>query len=140
MGFRKVFKLSLTPIIRGEHMNLIRELERVLEREKELEKKREEVLGELSNLKPKRGTLEYKWVKNKVGEKYRYWYLRTYEKGKLRSIYLGAKIPEELLEGIQDRKRAQKLQRELAEIEKELRRIEKAKKEIERALSSLYLL
>ena len=118
---------------------VVRKLKELLDYEEELEKRRDEILEELSNLKPKKkGTLEYKWVKNKVGEKYRYWYLRTYEKGKLRSIYLGAKIPEELLEGIQNRKRAQKLQRELSRIEKELKKIERARKEIERALSLYY--
>ena len=117
---------------------VVRKLKELLDYEEELTKRRDEILEELSNLKPKRGTLEFKWVRNKIGEKYRYWYLRTYEKGKLRSIYLGAKIPEDLLEGIQNRKRAQKLQRELSRIEKELKKIERARKEIERALSLYY--
>jgi len=117
---------------------VVRKLKELLDYEEELTKRRDEILEELSNLKPKRGTLEFKWGRNKIGEKYRYWYLRTYEKGKLRSIYLGAKIPEDLLEGIQNRKRAQKLQRELSRIEKELKKIERARKEIERALSLYY--
>ena len=68
-------------------MDLFSELRRVLEKKKVLESRRDQLLNEISRLKPERGSLEYKWVKNKAGKRYYYWYLRVWENGRLRSIY-----------------------------------------------------
>jgi len=94
-------------------------------------------LEELSRLKPERGTLEYKPVRNKLGYTYRYWYLRVWRNGKLRSIYLGSKIPESLFQRIQDRNRARALMKELREVEGELCRITNALAKVEDILSSV---
>jgi len=137
--------LSLTPFYPGVAVRVSERLlgkinDRLWElsrRLRELEERREAILEELSKLKPERGTLERKPVKNKLGYTYHYWYLRKWENGKLRSIYLGAKIPESLFQGIQDRNRARKLQRELKEVEGELCKITTAVRKIEDILSSL---
>jgi len=118
-------------------MSLITEIERVLKRKKELEAKRDRILEELSKLKPEKGTLEYKWVRNKIGMTYYYWYLRVYENGKLRSIYLGKNIPNELLKGIEDRRKAKRLVSELRIINQELIKIERGLREIENILAKL---
>lgn len=103
--------------------SLVFELKRVFSKMEKLEARRRQILEELSQLKTEKGTLEYKPVKNKAGQIYHYWYLRKWENGRLRSIYLGAKVPESLFQRIQDRNKARRLLRELRDIEKELRRI-----------------
>lgn len=118
-------------------MDLVDRLCEVLKRKEELEEKRGQILEELSKLKPEKGTLEFKPVKNRLGHVYHYWYLRKWENGKLRSIYLGAKVPESLFQRIQDRNRARKLQSELREVEGELCRITNALAKVEDILSSL---
>jgi len=109
----------------------------VLKRRKELEARRKRLLDQLSKLKPEKGTLEFKPVKNRLGHVYHYWYLRKWENGKLRSIYLGAKVPEKLFKAIQDRNKARKLMEELREVEYELRAITTAIRKIEDILSSV---
>jgi len=118
-------------------MNLIAEIERVLRKKKELEAKREQLLKELSELKPEEGHLEYKPVKNKIGMTYYYWYLRIYENGKLKSVYLGKEIPQAILKGIEDRRKAKKINSELRAINRELVKIERGLREIENILSKL---
>ena len=118
-------------------MDLVSKLREVLKRREELEKRRKEVLSELSRLKPERGTLERKPVKNKLGYTYHYWYLRKWENGKLRSIYLGSKVPERLFKAIEDRNKARKLQKELREVERELRAITTALMKVSDILSSV---
>ena len=118
-------------------MDLASRLREVLKRKEELEERRGQILEELSRLKPEKGSLEYKPVRNKLGYTYHYWYLRKWENGKLRSIYLGAKVPERLFKAIQDRNKARKLQRELKEVEGELYKITTAVRKIEDILSSL---
>ena len=97
----------------------------LLEDYRELERREKEILDELSRLEPLRGTLEYKWVTNKTGKRYWYWYLRVRERGRLRSIYIGKELPTKLFKKAQDRARAKLLQRELRRILKEKRRIER---------------
>jgi len=118
-------------------MGLVEELKRVLERKEELEVKRKEVLNELAKLKPESGTLEYKPVKNKAGDTYYYWYLRKWEGGKLKSIYLGKSVPSSLIKRIEDRKKARRLMKELRLVERELQRINRALNEVRYILSSL---
>ena len=118
-------------------MGLVEELKRVLERKKVLESRRDQLLNEMSKLKPEKGSLEYKYVINKVGKRYYYWYLRKWENGKLRSIYIGHSIPHSLLKSIKDRKKLRELQRELRAIEHELRKIQNAIYSISNILSTL---
>jgi len=130
-----MFSLTLFYLVSG--VDLVSKLQEVLKRKRELEKRCGEILSELSKLKPEKGSLEYKPVRNKLGYTYHYWYLRKWENGKLRSIYLGAKVPESLFQRIQDRNRARKLQSELREVEGELCRITNALAKVEDILSSL---
>ena len=118
-------------------MDLVSRLQEVLKRKEELERRREEVLNEMSKLKPEKGSLEYKYVINKVGKRYYYWYLRKWENGRLRSIYLGSSVPDSLIKSIKDRKKLRELQRELRAIEYELRKIQNAIYSISNILSSL---
>ena len=118
-------------------MDLVSRLQEVLKRKEELEVRRNEILDQLSKLKPERGTLEYKPVKNKAGQIYYYWYLRKWEGGKLKSIYLGKSVPDSLIKRLEDRKKLRELQRELRAIEYELRKIQNAIYSISNILSSL---
>jgi len=78
-------------------------LDLTLKEIEEITTKLEEYHRELNELSPLRGTIEYKWVRNKVGKKYWYYYLRVYDGGKLRSIYLGPRIPQEIVKRARDR-------------------------------------
>jgi len=118
-------------------MDLFEELRRVLDRKKELESRLDQILEEMKKLKPEHGTLEFKWVKNKAGRRYYYWYLRVWEDGRLKSIYLGSSVPSELIRGIEDRKKLRELKRELELVTKELRKIQNAIYSISNILSSL---
>lgn len=85
---------------------------------KEIDEKEREINDEIAKLSPRKGTLVYKWVKNKVGKKYWYWYLHVRENGKTRSIYLGSTIPPEIAQGIEDRRRLHALSAKLKMLEK----------------------
>ena len=90
----------------------------------------QEILREINRIagkaKPIRGTLVYKWVKNKAGRRYWY-YLHIKEGGGTRSIYLGSQIPKHLAEGVEAGKR-------LRELETRLRSISRRRLEIEERL------
>jgi len=101
---------------------MIRGLE---ERLSELEARRQRLLDEISKLRPGNGYLEYKWVLNKVGNRYYYWYLRVRSGNSLKSIYLGKRVPERLLREVADRKRLRELQRELDSISEEIMKLQK---------------
>lgn len=59
------------------------------------------------------GFIELKYVLNKKGKKYYYYYYRYYDRGKLKSVYLGKTIPEELLNKIKKSKELKVLQKTL---------------------------
>jgi len=99
---------------------MVRRIHEITERISELERRREVLLNELTKLRPLKGTIEYKWVLNKIGKRYYYYYLRVYDNGKLRSIYLGPTIPEDIWQGKKDRAKARAIQAELRRINKEL--------------------
>jgi len=82
-----------------------------------LDEEEQRILDELKALKPLRGSIVYKWVKNKAGRKYYYFYLHEKVNGRTRSIYLGTSIPRELIKGKEDRERYMKLTRRLREIQ-----------------------
>jgi len=102
--------------------SLLKGIERRLQ---ELEERRQRLLDEISSLRPGSGTLEYKWVLNKVGRKYYYWYLRVRKGSSLRSIYLGKRVPDKIFLQIEDRKRLRELQRELDSISEEIMKLQK---------------
>ena len=106
----------------GEMNGQIKSLEKRLE---ELETEREEIIRKMSELSPLRGCIEYKPVKNKIGKKYYYFYLRRLENGRLRSIYLGREIPEWLMKAANDREKLRAYKQELKRIEKQIKSIEK---------------
>jgi len=91
------------------------DLERRLE---ELEKEKEEIEARLAELPE--GWLEYKWVKNKVGARYRYWYRRVREGSHVASYYIGPWLPKEYQELFREKRR---LRARLAEINREIREI-----------------
>lgn len=78
---------------------------------------------------PLRGSLVYKWVLNKVKKKYWYWYLHVKEDGRTRSIYLGARVPEWIVKGIEARYKVRML-------EARLRRVARRIDELEREMAS----
>jgi len=88
---------------------------------RELEAEEEEIVREIAELKPLEGCIEYKWVLNKIGRKYWYFYLRRLENDTLKSIYLGKKVPEELIEAKRDRERLKELNRKLKSVREQLK-------------------
>jgi len=60
--------------------------------------------------------LVYKWVLNKIGKKYWYWYLHVKQNGRTRSIYIGKEVPENIIRGIAARKKVRELERQLKEV------------------------
>jgi len=102
--------------------NWIKSLENRIQ---ELEEEREKIVREMSELKPLIGCIEYKYVLNKIGKKYYYFYLRRLVDGKLRSIYLGKSIPEGLIKAREDRYRLKVLKEQLKKIERQIRSIER---------------
>lgn len=111
---------------------MIRGLE---ERLRELEARRQQLLDEIAQLRPGSGTLEYKWVLNKVGNRYYYWYLRVRQGNSLRSIYLGKRVPERLLREVADRRKLRELQRELDDVTDEIMKLQKKLYKAARALA-----
>ena len=85
---------------------MIETLQALRDTYEKIEKEIEELQNELMKLSPKKGWTEYRWVKNKVGKKYWYYYYCYWENGKKRSVYLGKRIPSSLLQGFKDRARA----------------------------------
>jgi len=106
----------------GKMENWIKSLENRIQ---ELEAEREKIVREMSELKPLIGCIEYKYVLNKIGKKYYYFYLRRLVDGKLRSIYLGKSIPEGLIKAREDRYRLRFYKQELKKIERQIRSIER---------------
>jgi len=102
-----------------------RYIESLEARLEELETEREKIVREMSELKPLVGHIEYKYVLNKIGKKYYYFYLRRLEDGKLRSYYLGKEIPDSLIKARNDRYRLRALKDELKRIERQIRSIER---------------
>lgn len=76
------------------------------------------------------GSLVYKWVKNKAGEKYYYWYLHLREGGRTRSIYLGKEIPPHLKEKAMNRERLKDLEDKHRKVTRILDAYEKAVRDI----------
>ena len=102
---------------------------------RELEARRQRLLEEISKLRPGSGTLEYKWVLNKVGKRYYYWYLRVRQGNSLRSIYLGKRVPPELLRGAADKKKLKELQRQLDDVTREIIKLQRKLQRACRALA-----
>jgi len=91
----------------------------------ELYEEYEKIVREMSMLEPLQGCIEYKYVFNKIGKKYYYFYLRRLENGKLKSIYLGKEIPEWLMKAANDREKLRAYKNELKRIEKQIKTIER---------------
>ncbi len=114
-------------------------LERLLylyEEWRELKEREEELLSEINEILSKhglvRGSLVYKWVLNKAGKKYWYWYLHVREGDRTRSIYVGKQVPDHLVEGLAARRRLRQLQRQL-------RGIAERRLELEERISRAFL-
>jgi len=112
-------------------------LDQLLEELKELERRRDELLEEMEKLNAGKGCLEYKAIRNPIGQVYYYWYLRVREGNKLKSIYLGKQIPERILKGVADRKRLRELKKELDEVCGRITKIYRVLSKVELALSQL---
>ena len=102
----------------------------------ELKEREEQLLEEINGILSKhgtvRGSLVYKWVLNKIGKKYWYWYLHVREGNRTRSIYVGKQVPDHLIEGIAARRRLKVLQRQL-------RGIAERRLELEERISRAFL-
>jgi len=114
-----------------------RRLDEVFSMLKELERRRDAILEEMSKLSAMEGCLEYKPVKNKVGRTYYYWYLRVYSGGVLKSIYLGKQVPEHILKDLADREKLRQLKRELNQVAERITKIYRALARIELILSTI---
>jgi len=112
----------------------------ILNKLRDLEEREFQIRSEMRRLRPISGTLERKIVRNKVGKEYCYWYLRKWENGKLKSEFLGKKVPSIILKGIEDRKKLKELQKELREIQKKREKIIKTLMRISKALSELLVI
>jgi len=95
----------------------------LLEELKKLEEEEQKLLEELAKLKPLKGYLEFKWVRNKIGRKYWYWYLRWREGGKLKSMYIRIDVVPELMEREKDKAKAKQIIKKLKLIRREKMRI-----------------
>ena len=115
------------PVLR--HLTyLYQELRELEARERELLDKINEIVRQHA---PVRGTLVYKWVLNKVGKRYWYWYLHVKKGGRTRSIYLGKEIPRHIVEGIAAR-------RHIRILERQLREVSRRRLELEQRLRSIF--
>ncbi|RLE84208.1 MAG: hypothetical protein DRJ67_10920 [Thermoprotei archaeon] len=99
--------------------SLYEEVKRLEGEEERLLRQIQEIVREHS---PIRGTPVYKWVLNKAGKRYWYWYLHIKENGRTRSKYLGKRLPDWVIEGVSARRRVRALERRLREISR--RRLE----------------
>ena len=109
----------------------MKEIEWINHRIARLEDEESEIVREIAELEPLEGCIEYKWVLNKIGRKYWYFYLRRLEGDRLRSIYIGKKVPEELIKARKDREILRELNRRLKRVREQLKTYYrmKAKKE-----------
>ena len=112
-------------------------LDELLTELKELEKRRDRLLEEMGKLNAGKGCLEYKAIRNPIGQVYYYWYLRVREGNKLKSIYLGKQIPEHILKGLGDREKLRQLKKELDEVCGRITKIYRVLGKVELALSQL---
>jgi len=99
--------------------SLYEEVKRLEQLEEQLLKQIQEIISQHA---PVKGTPVYKWVKNKIGKRYWYWYLHVKKGGRIRSIYLGKQLPDWVVEGVSARHRVRILERRLKEVSR--RRLE----------------
>lgn len=102
-------------------------------------KERERIMSEIRKLPFRNGYIECKKIKKKNGKVYCYYYLRFYENGKRRSVYLGSKIPEKIKESIENGSKVRELQHRLREIDEKLNRIKRLIERFGNELSELTL-
>jgi len=110
-------------------------IEKIKARVREIRRERDRLVKELSGLVYQHGWVEYKWVKNKVGNRYYYYYLRFREGKTKRSVYLGKQIPPRIMELMRNKERARAIYKRLKELDKEEREL---LKRIDRAIYSLW--
>ena len=112
--------------VQREIQRIVKELEKIDEEIEEIQKQIEEIesQGTLS------GWIEWKWVRNKVGKKYWYYYYRYRSGGKVKSVYIGKFVNPELRQAISRnrivkalRRRIKVLQEEKARLLSELERL-----------------
>jgi len=112
-------------VIKEEYISLVREEQALLNKINEA----------LKRALPIKGSLVYKWVKNKVGNRYWYWYLHVKDGNRTRSIYLGKQIPPEYIDGIEVRRIVRNLESRLRTVVKRKLELEKKLRE---AIQALY--
>ena len=115
----------------------------LIRRLKELEQHIQEINKELQSLEAdwggKPAWIEIKWVKNKIGRKYFYPYLRVLEQGPdgtviKRSIYIGWKNLAEIEKRVRDNRRFRQLMKELQRLYGEYQRLQRRLERIKRWL------
>ena len=102
---------------------LVHRLEEFFEEIEKVDSEIEKVLKEIRSLEPERGTLVYKWVLNKVGKKYWYWYLHINTSQGLKSIYIGKYVPQGLIKKLEDKRKLRYLQQRLRDLRRERKSI-----------------
>jgi len=112
--------------VQQEIQRIVKQLEAIDQEIEEIQKQIEEIesQGTLS------GWIEWKWVRNKVGKKYWYYYYRYRSGGKVKSVYIGKFVNPELRQAISRnrivkalRRRIKVLQEEKARLLSELERL-----------------
>ena len=112
--------------VQNEVERIVKQLEAIDEEISELEKQ----IKEIESQGVLQGWIEWKWVKNKVGKKYWYYYYRYRVNGKCKSVYIGKFVNPELRQAISNarivralRRRIKILQEERARLLSELERL-----------------
>ena len=108
----------------GLFRNLVEKVITLYNEYLELREEQDKILKEISKLGDFRGSLVYKWVRNKAGKQYWYWYLHVKENGRTRSIYLGRELHESFFKARRERERKRALEKRLKEISSRILEIE----------------
>ena len=105
--------------VKNEVERIVKELEKIDEEISELEKQIEEIesQGVLQ------GWIEWKWVKNKVGKKYWYYYYRYRVNGKCKSVYIGKFVNPEISQAISRNRIVKALRRRIKILQEERARL-----------------
>ena len=117
--------------------SIIEDLKRLRAKVCEIDRKKALIAEKIARLMYRKGYIERKAIRGKNGKVYFYYYLRYWENGKKRSIYVGKEIPERVNRLLRNYREFKLLIAQLRELDRELQRIERAVESIDRALWGL---
>lgn len=105
--------------VEQEIQRIVKELEKIDEEIEELEKQ----IKEIEEQGVLQGWIEWKWVKNKVGKKYWYYYYRYRVNGKCKSVYIGKFVNPEISQAISRNRIVKALRRRIKILQEERARL-----------------